>query len=289
MKRMLLFCLAAVLCLSSACAETRQRYIELEGDQEEITETLYESALGFSFWYDADRLTVDEGMSESGQSLILSPQDSDLPIYLEIMLAGALDTESFNYLDENAEADTEYEFDVTEAGGDITYFQKPFEYNPDLVTVFYTLEEGNDFAAAYACFPEEAAEGYGEVFLRLLSTLTFRPLPALALEWGPENEEDEDWEEGEALVIFTARKPLSDFQLLALDLPDMEDADAPEYLIETVYRHPGLAAGESLTLPLIFYGDMSNNGVSFVDAEGNVCRYAIDVSGRDGSLLLWAF
>ena len=70
---------------------------------------------------------------------------------------------------------------------------------------------------------------------------------------------------------------------------DMEDADAPEYLIETVYRHPGLAAGGSLTLPLIFYGDMSNNGVSFVDAEGNVCRYAIDVSGRDGSLLLWAF
>ena len=76
MKRLLLTFMIAALMISLARAETRQSVIYLEGEPEPITETLYETAKGFSFWYDADMLTVDDGMSESGYSLMLFPRES---------------------------------------------------------------------------------------------------------------------------------------------------------------------------------------------------------------------
>lgn len=42
-----------------------------------------------------------------------------------------------------------------------------------------------------------------------------------------------------------------------------------------------------LEASLVFLGDIPNNGISFTDADGNVKYCAVDMSGMDGSLILW--
>ena len=97
MKRLMIALMMIALLASAAFAETREGVIYLEGEPEPITETLYETPWGFSFWYDAETFTVNDSQSESGQSLMISPKDSDLPIYLEIMTPKAVGISAERY------------------------------------------------------------------------------------------------------------------------------------------------------------------------------------------------
>ena len=67
--------LSGMLCIlmlfTSAAAETRQGVIALEGMEESIEETLFESDLGFSFWYPADRLEAYEGEADNIEGLLV--------------------------------------------------------------------------------------------------------------------------------------------------------------------------------------------------------------------------
>jgi len=48
----------------------------------------------------------------------------------------------------------------------------------------------------------------------------------------------------------------------------------------------GMKAGMPMVLQVRFDGDMTAYGVTAVDMEGNVYRYVLSVSGRDGTLVL---
>lgn len=290
MKRTILAFLIFVLLTCAACAETRQGVIYLEGEPEPITETLYETAWGFSFWYDADLLAVDDSQSESGYSLMLFPRESgDLPVYMEIMLPEALGTTAWNVLEANAEEGIEYESLYTETGTEILGYTKPADFNEAIIQGFYTAASADDkqVMVFFSC-PMEAMEGWGHRLLHTLQTITFGPLPAIRADWGEDYEavpsvtvSDDEYA---TWILFIARRPVSDFQVLALDMNDEFEFEA-----EPVYSLGTLTPGAPVRVSLAFYGDIPNNGISFVDEDGTLCRYAVDMSGEDGSLYLWAF
>ena len=65
MKRMILPCLIVMMLVCAACAETRHGVVYLEGEPEPVTETLYETPWGFSFWYDAETFEVIETVNNN--------------------------------------------------------------------------------------------------------------------------------------------------------------------------------------------------------------------------------
>ena len=289
MKRFLSVTLILLLLAGAAGAETRQGVIYLEGEPEPVTETLYETPWGFSFWYDADLLTVDTSQSESGYSLIIYPTDSELPVYMEMMLPEAIGTDTWQYLEDNRGSDTECESYYTDTGTEILGYVQPAFFNADILQGYYAAASNEDdqVAVSISC-PMEAWEGWGTRLFHTLMTVTFGPLPAIRADWGEEYAEvpsvpvsdDED----AAWILFTARRPVSDFQVLALDMNEDYEFEA-----ETVSSLGELTPDAPLRVSLSFYGDIPNNGISFVDEDGTLCRYAVDMSGEDGSLYLWGF
>ncbi len=295
MKRLMIALMLLALLVSAACAETRQGVIYLEGEAEPITETLYETPWGCSFWYDADLLAVDDSRSESGDSLMLLPTESgDLPVYMEMMLPETLGTTAWNILEENAEEGIEYESLYTETGTEILGFTKIADFNDGIIQGFYAAasDDGEQVAIFISC-PMEAWEGWGHRLLHTLNTITFGPLPAVRVEDGEDQEglpsiyiSDDEYS---VWVTFTARRPVTDFQVLDLEMAYDEANDSFTFNAETLYAQEALTPDSPVRVRLAFYGDIPNNGVSFVDEDGSLCRYAVDMSGEDGTLYLSAF
>ena len=289
MKRILAIAWILLLLVGAACAETRESVIYLEGEPEPVTETLYESPHGFYFWYDAETLTVDDSQSESGYSVMVSPAGYDLPVYMEIMLPEALGMEAWEFLDVNTGFDTEYESYYTETGTEILGYVRTASFNDEIMQGFYAASSNdNKQTAVLISCPTEAWEGWGHRLLHTLQTISFGPLPAVRADWGEANGDalsvtvsDDEYS---TWVLFTARRPVSDFQVLALEMNEDFEFDA-----KSVYSLGTLTPGAPVRVSLAFYGDIPNNGISFTDEDGTLCRYAVDMSGEDGSLYLWEF
>lgn len=60
-----------LLLLSAAVAETRQGTIALEGMEETIGETLYQSPQGFSFWYADESFSVRSEKTDGAERVIV--------------------------------------------------------------------------------------------------------------------------------------------------------------------------------------------------------------------------
>ena len=88
-------------------------------------------------------------------------------------------------------------------------------------------------------------------------------------------------------VVFTADSAVSDFKLLSIAMQDSDENGNFAFSAEELYSQPELTPERPLEAGLVFLGDIPNNGISFTDADGNVKYYAVDMSGRDGSLILW--
>lgn len=88
-------------------------------------------------------------------------------------------------------------------------------------------------------------------------------------------------------VVFTAESAVRDFKLLSIAMQDSEENGNFAFSAEELYSQPELTPERPLEAGLVFLGDIPNNGISFTDADGNVKYYAVDMSGRDGSLILW--
>ena len=58
-------------------AETRQGVIVLEGMEEAIEETQFESSQGFSFWYASEHLKADDGDIDGLACVVVSALYSD--------------------------------------------------------------------------------------------------------------------------------------------------------------------------------------------------------------------
>ncbi len=99
-------------------------------------------------------------------------------------------------------------------------------------------------------------------------------------------------EESELIrVIITCTAPggLENFQILALEVSFREGSDDWETIATPTASLGRIEEGETVGAYLSFDGAFVQNGVSFLDRDGALHRYIIDLSGEDGSLLLKEF
>ena len=85
-------------------------------------------------------------------------------------------------------------------------------------------------------------------------------------------------------VVYFAKCPVKDFKILSLKLEKYEDK--PVFLAQTLYTKEVLNPERPLLVKLCLYGSVPNNGFSYTDSEGKIWYYAINASGKDGSLVL---
>ena len=90
-------------------------------------------------------------------------------------------------------------------------------------------------------------------------------------------------------VALEVDEPVTDARLLALELADFGEDGSVSFDTEVLYALGILAPEEPLIVQIAFPGDLPSYGVQFVDGEGNVRRFAIQMSGRDGSLFMEEF
>lgn len=299
MKKLLLLALSLVLLVPSALAQTREGTVMLEGEAEPLVETLYQGEQGFYFWYDAEELEVRNDLSERGDSLMLSPTQNDLPIYLEILAPDAVGMMPLDFLKVNAAPDTEYVRETTEAGAELIWFSKPADYNQEIMQTYYAVQGTDAYLAAIATCPMEAMEGWGARFRHLMGTVGFGrfqagPVRALwekeaGLTPGAQETVALYQEEDAPVVVFLADAAVSAFEITELSLLDIGDDGRISFDEQMIYTQAALLPGQPLKVKLAFYGDVPNNGIRFIDAEGVSHRCALSISGLDGALELTGY
>ncbi len=63
-----------------------------------------------------------------------------------------------------------------------------------------------------------------------------------------------------------------------------------DYAVDTVlYEIDTMTADQTFLAAVVFWGDMTTYGISFRDEAGNDRRYALTISGKDGSLLCFEY
>lgn len=295
MKRLMTVLMIFALLVSAACAETRQGVVYLEGEAEPITETLYETPWGFSFWYDAETFDVIETVNNNEvTNICLSAKEDFAPASMDFMLPDSAMKTGLEYLQamDGGISESDYEQDRTEGGASLTGFAK-LDYDTMLSREYYVIADGDNWAPALIVCPMEAMEGLGRRLYGVLQTITFGPLPAVRVEDGEDQEglpsvfvSDDEYS---TWVMFSSRRPVTDFQVLDLEMAYDEANDSFAFNAETLYAQEALTPDSPVRVRLAFYGDIPNNGISFIDEDGTLCRYAVDMSGEDGTLYLSAF
>ncbi len=128
--------------------------------------------------------------------------------------------------------------------------------------------------------------GAGWICLSALAAQDDRPIsvcPAEAVFSLPPEQCDFLLETSEYLmkIALRAREPLTDVRFFSLRYEEAGYAIDQEY-----FGASCLEKGAYLVAGVVFPGDMTAYGVSFLDAQGAARCYALYMSGRDGSLIL---
>lgn len=121
------------------------------------------------------------------------------------------------------------------------------------------------------------------------------PVPAIAIRWAeealPEFENHLEFigDEGEAStqVALIANAPVHDFKVLWLELDNADEDGNFTFTSEEMVTIGDLTPEEPLVLQMSFFGTIPHYGIAYRDEDGEEYRMAIDLSGMDGSLLLW--
>ncbi|MBR4014625.1 MAG: hypothetical protein IKI88_00285 [Anaerotignum sp.] len=173
----------------------------------------------------------------------------------------------------------------------------------------YTEEDGDglwETGPRYEMYLENNEQLYGDAYLALdenhpgkLSycvgggaVLFTRDLPVMA-NWPADTYLSAydgfiaDASDAATQVVFSAAKELKDFQVLALS-PQETDGEIT-FSTVVLYTQDSLTPQRPLVVNMAFFGTMPNNGISFVDTNGQTKRFTVNISGKDGSLELQAF
>lgn len=176
-RKILAMMLVIVLMPCAAVAEsavTREQTIMIEGTEEVIVETLYESPLGYRLWYPADWFVA----SHEGECDFFDSVDKEANVGVSIA-----DQEiSPEYADESLNAEIEIaRANGGELIGDIREWQlesgaiikcAELAYGDTFNPIYYICVEDKVFCVA--CFyPAEAAEGFGMRIEQLISTFEY--------------------------------------------------------------------------------------------------------------------
>ena len=162
---------AVTLCLTvlslliqvSALAITRPGMIMLEGMEEPIEETLFESSQGYSFWYVSDGFSVDSQADQNGDVTVKALYTDD---YMTLSLCTP--AEAAEYL-----ADSEMK---THEPSSVSHFQRELslELKNGSFHFFILISDHGHYLKATGVYSLESAEGNAHYFQRVLDSITFR-------------------------------------------------------------------------------------------------------------------
>ena len=87
-------------------------------------------------------------------------------------------------------------------------------------------------------------------------------------------------------IILTAKENLTQLRVTSVSIILDDKSENTSYGVEDKCFYGDLNDGKSLKLSLPFPGDIPTNGIAFKDASGKEYFYALQQSGKDGSLIL---
>lgn len=117
--------------------------------------------------------------------------------------------------------------------------------------------------------------------------------PHIRVEWADEADLTSDYDkydifepsEEQAQVAFTSDTPVKEFVILELTLTDCSDEGVMTFIAYPA-ASPDITPGKPLVIGFTFAGDIPGYGFQYEDAEGNIRRFALEISGEDGSLVV---
>ena len=161
--RIILTMLCLLLLLPNAVAETREGVIYLEGMEETIEETLFESPDGFSFWYASDMLEADFGSKDNYEGVIVCNLYS-----CDYMLLSVISEE------DAAQYTVDLDEDIVEQSAESRIQAEVYCGLEDGTYNFLTLiAENGRYLRAIGSYSEEAAEGTAKYFQLVLDSVAF--------------------------------------------------------------------------------------------------------------------
>ncbi len=95
-----------------------------------------------------------------------------------------------------------------------------------------------------------------------------------------------DRNESSVRLLFTANKIVKDFKFLNLEVLDTSQDGKMKYKIKEVYELEKLTPQKPFLATVVYYGDLTTYGISYLDDSGNKVVYAARVSGEDGAISL---
>ena len=90
-------------------------------------------------------------------------------------------------------------------------------------------------------------------------------------------------------LLFTAEGTPRDFRFLAIEFTDVGSGGEFLFNCKTLLEIPSDVLRTGAAVSTVFYGDIPNNGYSYVDENGETQYYSIAFSGEDGSLITEPF
>lgn len=87
-------------------------------------------------------------------------------------------------------------------------------------------------------------------------------------------------------ALFTASRTVRDFRFVELGFDIREDGEVAYHETKELYSQEQLSPERPLVIGMAFAGTIPDRGISYTDEDGAVRRYALSMSGKDGSLLL---
>ena len=87
-------------------------------------------------------------------------------------------------------------------------------------------------------------------------------------------------------VVFRAKERVKEFNVLSLELQDVDESGHANYKTEPLLMLYTLEADEPIAVPMSFPGDIPTNGISYLGENEEPLLFTLGISGRDGSLEL---
>ena len=95
--------------------------------------------------------------------------------------------------------------------------------------------------------------------------------------------------DNEHLILITTDRTVTDFRILSLEFQDVMQDGTMLFDETELYHQEQLTPERPFVVGMDLMGTIPNNGISYVDGNGDYRRFAVTESGEDGSLLLMEY
>ncbi|NLC72359.1 MAG: hypothetical protein GX684_01090 [Ruminococcaceae bacterium] len=95
-----------------------------------------------------------------------------------------------------------------------------------------------------------------------------------------------DESEFKTKIFLVAEGTVRDFKFLSVAIEGADEGGKIEYTAKTLYEQELLTEEKPLLVTMTFFGDLPSYGISYTGQNGETKVFAIEQSGKDGSVLL---